>query len=391
MDARSVAANLIKSLPCDEFGAGRLLSPLVVTGWLRRDRTTFAKYFAEQAARSASNPLRHRFVEGEGHMTTLFLAATGGHLAELDRLADRIPHDGDSVWVTHADQQSRSMLAGRDVEFVPYVGVRSLPDVLRCVPHAHRLMKRRKLTRAVSTGAGIALGYLPYLAFRGVMCHYIESAARVHAPSLTGQILQWVPGVRTYTQYLGWSSRRWGYAGSVFDGYEPVAVARAPGTVLRVVVMSGCATQYPFRRLFEHLAPLLAPDGVLAQTTGLPVQVLWQTGETHVADLPIQPTPLLPAAELSAELARADIVISHAGTGSALAALEAGRYPVLTPRDSAYGEQVDNHQQQLATELACRGLAMHCDVDCLTVEVMLATLGTSIQRCGMPSLYLLRA
>jgi UDP-N-acetylglucosamine transferase subunit ALG13 len=322
-------------------------------------------------------------------VSTLFLAATGGHLAELYNLANRIPHSCDSVWVTHADKQSQSLLADRDTEFVPYVGVRSVSDVLRCVPYAHRLMKRRKLTRAVSTGSGIALGYLPYLAFRGVLCHYIESAARVRAPSLTGRILQWVPGVNTYTQYLSWSNRRWRYAGSVFDGYEPVATARVPDTVFRVVVMSGCATQYPFRRLFERLAPLLASNGALARATRLPVQVLWQTGETPVEDLLIQATAVLPAAELSAELRRAHIVISHAGTGSALAALEAGRYPILVPRDSARGEQVDNHQQELAIDLAHRGLAMHCDADRLSVDVLLAALGISIRRCGMPSPYLL--
>ncbi|MGH3901380.1 MAG: glycosyltransferase, partial [Pseudonocardiaceae bacterium] len=215
-------------------------------------------------------------------MTTLFLAGTGGHLAELDSLASRIPPNGASLWVTHANEQSRSMLADRDVEFVPYVGVRSVPDVLRCIPDARRLMERRKLTRAVSTGSGIALGYLPYLAARGVECHYIESATRVSAPSLTGRVLQWVPGVRTYTQYPRWADRWWEYAGSVFDGYEPVGVARVPVGVARVVVTVGAATQYPFRRLFEHLAPLLAPQGALAQATGLPVEVLWQTGDTPV-------------------------------------------------------------------------------------------------------------
>ena len=132
-------------------------------------------------------------------MTTLFVATTGGHLTQLDSLASRIPPNGapheDAVWVTHANEQSRSMLAGREVEFVPYVGVRNVPDVLRCIPYARRLMKRRKVTRAVSTGSGIALGYLPYLAARGVECHYIESATRVSGPSLTGRVLQWVPGV----------------------------------------------------------------------------------------------------------------------------------------------------------------------------------------------------
>ena len=87
--------------------------------------------------------------------------------------------------------------------------------------------------------------------------------------------------------------------------------------------------QYPFRRLFEHLAPLLAADGALAQAIGLPVEVLWQTGDAPVDDLPIQATPALPAAELGAAQGKADLVIRHAGTGSALAALNAGRYPIL--------------------------------------------------------------
>jgi UDP-N-acetylglucosamine transferase subunit ALG13 len=327
-------------------------------------------------------------------MTTLFIATTGGHLTQLDSLAGRISANGgpndDSVWVTHANEQSRSMLADRDVEFVPYVGVRSVPDVLRCIPDARRLMERRKLTRAVSTGSGIALGYLPYLAARGVECHYIESATRVNAPSLTGRVLQWVPGVRTYTQYPQWADRSWEYAGSVFDGYEPVGSVRAPAGVVRVVVTVGAATEYPFRRLFEHLAPLLAPAGALAEATGLPVEVLWQTGDTPVGDLPIDATPVLPAARLAAALREADIVISHAGTGSALAALDAGRYPILAIRDSARGEQVDDHQHQLATELARRGLALHRDPDSITTNDMLTTLQTCIRRAASPPPFELR-
>ncbi|HEX2297736.1 MAG TPA: glycosyltransferase family 28, partial [Pseudonocardiaceae bacterium] len=123
-------------------------------------------------------------------MTTLFLATIGGHLTQLTELAKRVPSDGASVWVTNANEQSTSMLAGQDVQFVRYVGVRSVAGVLRCVPAARRLMNSRKLTRAVSTGSAIALGYLPYLAARGVECHYIESATRVRGPSLTGRILQ---------------------------------------------------------------------------------------------------------------------------------------------------------------------------------------------------------
>ena len=198
------------------------------------------------------------------------------------------------------------MLAGRDVEYVPYVGQKDVVGVLRCMRHAHGLFRRRRPTRAVSTGSGIALGYLPYLAARGVECHYIESATRVSGPSVTGRVLQWVPGVRTYTQYQSWADSRWQYGGSVFDGYESAAMAREPDAMVRVVVTVGAATQYPFRRLIDHLVPLLAPEGALAQTTGLPVEVLWQTADTPVDDLPIHATPALPAAELGAALAKAD-------------------------------------------------------------------------------------
>ena len=109
-------------------------------------------------------------------MTTLFVATTGGHLTQLDSLASRIPPNGDALWVTHANEQSRSMLADRDVEYVPYVGVRNVPDVLRFIPYARLLFERRKMTRAVSLGSGIALVYLPYLAPRVVPLSYTDSA-----------------------------------------------------------------------------------------------------------------------------------------------------------------------------------------------------------------------
>lgn len=289
-------------------------------------------------------------------MTTLFLATTGGHLQQLVEFAGRLGSEP-QVWVTHENAQSRSLLADRDVRFVPYVRPHELGDVLRCLPDAHRLRRGSGLTRAVSTGSGIALGYLPYLAARGVDCHYIESAARVGGPSLTGRVLCRVPGVRTYTQYRRWATGRWTYAGSVFDRYSSVAEDRPLAGSLRVVVTVGTATDYPFRRMVESLVGLLRPGGALERELGVPVDVLWQTGCTPVADLPIDATPFLPAAELDAAMAAADVVVSHAGAGSALAAVRAGRAPVLIDRTARHGEAVDDHQAQLVAELVGRGLA----------------------------------
>jgi len=317
-------------------------------------------------------------------MTTLFVATTGGHLAQLNDLSHRLPTNGETLWITHENEKSVSLLADRDVQFIPYVGVRNVPDILRCLPIAHRLMTSQKLTMAVSTGSGIALGFLPYLAARGVECHYIESATRVLGPSLTGQIMQWIPGVHTYTQYPHWANKRWQYAGSVFDGYHAVHVPRRLTDQVRVVVTVGTATEYPFRRLFVRLAPLLAPGGLLHRKTGLPPSVLWQTADTPVEDLSIHPTPFLPATALQTALAEADIVVSHAGTGSALTALECGRFPLLVARDVQYGEIGDNHQRQLAAELSRRGLCRYRDAESITVDDLMMTLSLAVRRASDP-------
>jgi len=313
-------------------------------------------------------------------VTTLFVATTGGHLTQLHSLADRIPPDPDAVWVTHANEQSTSLLADRDVVYIPYVGVRDVRSVLRTVRRAHALYRRRRPTRAVSTGSGIALAYLPYLAARGVDCHYIESAARVGGPSITGRIMRWVPGVRTYTQYRHWSGPHWHYGGNGFDAYEPVSTDRQLGDTIRVVVTVGTAAEFPFRRAMLALSKLLCEGGGLEQATGKRVEVLWQTGCTPVDDLPLTPTPFLPAADLAAALARADIVVSHAGAGSALANLAAGRFAVMVSRVAAFGEAGDDHQRQLAEELVSRGLALHRPPDEVMVDDLLSTLSTSVRR-----------
>jgi UDP-N-acetylglucosamine transferase subunit ALG13 len=322
-------------------------------------------------------------------MTTLFVATTGGHLAQLDGLSRRITSiPGDrSVWVTHANEQSTSLLAGRDVRYVPYIGFHSVPGVLKAVPHAHQLHRELGITRAISTGSGIALSYLPYLAARGVECHYIESAARVTGASSTGRLLRRVPGVHTHAQYPHWSDPGWHYGGSSFDVYrsEHHETPREIGDVVRVVVTVGTAGEFPFRRLIEPLAALLGEDGALSKTLERPVEVLWQTGCTPVDGLDITATPFLPAAELNAALARADFVVAHAGTGSAMAVLDGGRFPLMALRKECFGEAGDDHQQDLAAELQRRGLAKPiADPAELTVDDLLDTLHTSVTKTDSP-------
>jgi UDP-N-acetylglucosamine transferase subunit ALG13 len=323
-------------------------------------------------------------------MRTLFVSTDGGHLSELVAVSERLPDefvDG-AVWVCIDSAQSRSMLEDKQSVLVRDVQPKDVLNVLRSIPDAHKLHRKWKFTQAISTGSGIALAYLPYLAMRGVKAHYIESATRLTSPSVTGKVLQRVPGIRLYTQYESQVKGRWHYAGWVYDRFTPVAVDPAP--IKRAVVVLGTAHQFPFRRLLDALVPLLGAGGALEREQGSPVQVLWQTGGTPVDGLDIEGRTFVPAAELDAAIADADVVIGHAGAGTSLSALSAGRLPILVPRDTSRGEIMDEHQHLFATLLDERGIALKRAPEELTVDDLVKAAAHRVEVATNPPPFRLR-
>lgn len=279
-------------------------------------------------------------------------------MKELHCLAPRLLAAGErTVWVTNDTAQTRSLLQGEDVLWVPYLGSRNLPGTARAAAKAVGVLARLRPAITVSTGSGIALAYLPAARALGAACHYIESATRVSGPSATGVALARVPGIRCYTQHSIWSGGRWGVGGSVMDGFTSVRTLQHR-PIRRVVVTLGTWRQ-PFRRLVDRV------QAVLPEVAAPDVQVLWQTGHTPVPDVP-SARPFVPAHELVAAVRRADLVITHAGMGATLDALQAGRCPVVVPRTARAGEQVDDHQVELARTLVGIGLAVVADADDLS-------------------------
>jgi UDP-N-acetylglucosamine transferase subunit ALG13 len=59
--------------------------------------------------------------------------------------------------------------------------------------------------------------------------------------------------------------------------------------------------------------------------------------------------------EIVANIERADRIVSHAGVGTILCAVQAGRVPVVFPRLKRFDETVDDHQLDLARRLAMTG------------------------------------
>ena len=304
----------------------------------------------------------------------LLAASGGGHLKQLRRLAERLPWPvSEVVWFTSDSPQSRSMLAGEEVVFSEPAGPRDVWGTLRNARLAQELLASGDFTHAVSTGASIAVSTLPLAAAKRVSSHYVESAARVTGPSLSGRILAKVPGVHTYSQYDSWAGGSWTFAGSVFDGYEP-GPERVDGSIGRVVVTLGTQQGYSFRTLVEALVRALPADA----------EVFWQTGCTDVADLGIRSYIEVPAQELDVAVSKADLVVTHAGVGSALAALEHGHCPVVVPRRRVRGEHIDDHQVQISSELVRRGLGVGVEVDAIDRACLEAAAGRSVRADTTP-------
>ena len=305
-------------------------------------------------------------------MTTLLVASTGGHLKEMHHLCRRFSGvRGPFRWVTFDTAQSRSLLDGESVDFVRFVGGRDPVNVIRNLSAARRILGDDTIDTVVSTGSAVALPFFVLASARRLRCYFVESAARIDGPSLSGRLISKIPGVGLYAQYPGWADRKWSYSGSVFDTFEcTLTTDTNPDQLEKIVVTLGTYRGYGFPRLIRRLLKIIPPGA----------DVLWQTGDTDISALGIIGHYALPERDLTRAMSEADVVISHAGVGNALAALEVGKCPLLVPRRLSLGEHVDDHQIQVANELGSRGLAVVVDADELGCDDLLSAAGRSVIR-----------
>lgn len=110
-------------------------------------------------------------------------------------------------------------------------------------------------------------------------------------------------------------------------------------------VSVGNATQ-PFSRLLD-LLPCIFPL--------LPQPVIVQHGRTPFKSACCIAVPFLSMEEFSQYVETSDLLILHAGAGSLIHAIRAGKVPLVMPRRATHGELVDDHQVEFAVALATIG------------------------------------
>jgi len=305
-------------------------------------------------------------------LSALVVASAGGHLDELLLVGADLGVDLDAAhWVTSRTAQTESLLAGCDVHWTPRIGPGQSGAALLSVPHAVSLLRRLRPDEVVSTGAAQSVPFL----LAAVLCHiparYVESATRTRGPSATGRLARLLPGVVVFAQGDGWGDPAWGVVPSVFDQFRAVVHEQAPASVTRRVVVTLGSERFPFTRAAEQLPRLL--DGH---------DVRWQTGNTTVMEHGQEVQRWVPASTLREWLASADVVVTHAGVGSVLATLNAGKVPVVLPRRSRFGEHIDDHQVDVAELLTGKDLAVCVDPEDALERHLQEAAGRAVRRAA---------
>jgi UDP-N-acetylglucosamine:LPS N-acetylglucosamine transferase len=162
------------------------------------------------AAEKALSEVR-RLPGGTGPV--LLVGSSGGHLAQL--LALR-PWWGDRAraWVTFPTPDAKSQLTREKVTWAYHPTTRNVPNLLRNLVLAFRLLRQVKPSVVISTGAGVAVPFFVLGWLRGIPTVYLEVYDRIDSPTLTGRLCR--PFTRLFL--VQWEEQRKFYPGSVVVG-----------------------------------------------------------------------------------------------------------------------------------------------------------------------------
>ncbi|KNZ42036.1 PssE/Cps14G family polysaccharide biosynthesis glycosyltransferase [Acetobacterium bakii] len=121
--------------------------------------------------------------------------------------------------------------------------------------------------------------------------------------------------------------------------------------------------KFQFNRLIEKIDELVGAGFIKDE-------VFAQTAATTYIPKYIESKPYLSSDEFRLYQSRADLIITHGGTGAMLGALKLGKQVIAVPRLFKYGEHSDDHQTQVAGVLENQGY-LRCVLD---VDELLETI-----------------
>jgi hypothetical protein len=146
----------------------------------------------------------------------LLVASGGGHLGQFRPLAPWWSQH-DRAWVTF-DVPSAGALAGERVIYAHHPTTRNIPNLVRNVLLAWRVLRTERPDVVVSTGAGVALPFFLVARLLGIPRVFIEVYDRIDSRSLSGRLCRPLSDLFL----LQWERQRELYGGgTVIGGLYP--------------------------------------------------------------------------------------------------------------------------------------------------------------------------
>jgi beta-1,4-N-acetylglucosaminyltransferase len=159
--------------------------------------------------------MRHR--HGHEARPLLIVCSTGGHLLQMQELREAWD-PFERVWVTFDKSDSRSLLRDERVVYAFGPTNRNIPNLLRNLRLALRVLRAERPSAILTTGAGVAVPFAWIGRMLGIPTIYVESVTRTDGLSLSGRMIAPV-AKRLYAQWpeLAESSAgRIHFAGNLF-------------------------------------------------------------------------------------------------------------------------------------------------------------------------------
>lgn len=119
----------------------------------------------------------------------LLVGSSGGHLAQLVALADWW-RTTERRWVTFDTADAVSTLPGEQVAWAHHPTTRNIPNLLRNLVLAARVLRDWRPDVVVSNGAAVAVPFFLVARLLGVRTVYLEVYDRVDSRTLTGRLVR---------------------------------------------------------------------------------------------------------------------------------------------------------------------------------------------------------
>lgn len=143
----------------------------------------------------------------------LLVCSTGGHLTQMLLLRPWWEHHR-RTWVTFDKADARSRLAAERTVWAHHPTTRNVPNLVRNLLLARRVLRDVKPDVIISDGAGVAVPFFWLARRRGIATVYVEVFDRVDSPTLTGRLCRRV----TDLFCVQWPEQQRHYPGSIVIG-----------------------------------------------------------------------------------------------------------------------------------------------------------------------------